>query len=344
MSNFNRCQKAGDALPTSPEGLREAGNAAVAKNEFTLACHMYTLGIDLASRELARDAEGHVDNSSGSLFVANQSTGGELVKLLANRSLCHLRLGDSGAALDDANASVGCDPTWEKAHLRVLAALEESQAPASSQLSACERGIAACLGAQGKDGSMTTLDMKLGRLKSLALAEAKNAEAARAASPPEVTTAAVPTSPSQTASSFPPGTGGGDPLFEAKRVAELPDHPRHAVACSDLGAAFACGAHGVERDAVRAERLLAAGAQGGDLVASRNLGLLLLQLGRPAEAAEHLSVAASGGDQEAKGTLAELAIEAEAKTVEAQAQLRMHAARGDVRAISIMRELGLEEE
>jgi TPR repeat protein len=40
------------------------------------------------------------------------------------------------------------------------------------------------------------------------------------------------------------------------------------------------GAYGLPRDLARAEAYLTAGADGGDAAASRNLGLLLLELNR----------------------------------------------------------------
>ena len=36
----------------------------------------------------------------GALFRANQESGGELAKLLSNRSLAHLKLGDAAAAME----------------------------------------------------------------------------------------------------------------------------------------------------------------------------------------------------------------------------------------------------
>ena len=129
-------------------------------------------------------------------------------------------------------------------------------------------------------------------------------------------------------------------MAETKRVAEDPQDPRHFMAAGDLGAALAVGAHGAPRDVERAETYLRRGAQG-DVVAKRNLGLLLIETGRAAEAAPFLNDAAQSGDEEAMATLAHLCQEAEAKQLEAREKLIEMASAGDPRAAEMLRELSM---
>jgi TPR repeat protein len=120
--------------------------------------------------------------------------------------------------------------------------------------------------------------MKLGRLKALHLAEKKN----NIASPVLQPTAAAfkATTLLHSGEVDDASTAKVDPLAATRRASEDPLDPRHAMACADLGAAYAVGAYGVEKDEIRAEHFLRLGVQGGDLSAGRNLGLLLLDLGR----------------------------------------------------------------
>ena len=107
----------------------------------------------------------------------------------------------------------------------------------------------------------------------------------------------------------------------------------------DWGSILATGAHGVEKDVVAAERYLRAGADGGDAPSQRNLGMLLLELDRPEEAAEQLRAAASAGDEQAAETLRQLADEAARKVERARFQLGVLASQGDERAIEMLRQL-----
>jgi hypothetical protein len=75
--------------------------------------------------------------------------------------------------------------------------------------------------------------------------------------------------------------------------------------------------------------------------AQRNLGLLLIELGRSGEAAEHLQSAAASGDPQAEATLAQLGKEAALKQSELREQLLLMAAKGDERAEEMLRELSL---
>ena len=322
----------GMQLPGNVDQLRDAGNAAVAAKNFKQAAHLYTLAMDTLANAhgLSRDENGRA--SPRDLFACQQQTGGALSKLLSNRSLAHLRLGDD-AAIDDAVACTHADPSWEKGHLRVLQALQAQGAPVEQQLQAVHRGIAAC-----PEGTLLRMEEK--KLESAAAA------AAAAAAPEEEDRQEVPQTPPQkpkhgvvTPSS---ATGAAapddDPLAETRRVAEDGTDPRRFMALGDLGAAMAVGAHGVPRDAKQAEVFLRRGARG-DVVAKRNLGLLLLDTGRPGEAAAVLSEAAQAGDEEAAATLAHLCQEAEAKQLQAREKLIQMASEGDARAAEILREL-----
>ena len=88
-----------------------------------------------------------------------------------------------------------------------------------------------------------------------------------------------------------------------------------------------------------AEKYLNIGADGGDVVAQRNLGLLYLEQGRMGEGAERLQAAAQAGDQQAADTLQRLGDEAQQKAKAARAQLMFMASNGDQRAAAMLREL-----
>ena len=310
----------------SVTALRDAGNAAVGTKDFKKACHLYTLALDsLANTHgLARDESGRA--LPAHLYGCNQSSGGILGKLLSNRSLTHLRLGDGAAALDDAVACVHADPSFEKGHLRVFQALQAQNASHDEQLEAVKRGIAAC-----PEGELLQLQEK--RLRDEAAArEQQQQQQQPPCTPPHKT---KPGNAGDTATKH-----AEDVLAETKRVAEDPQDPRHFMAAGDLGAALAVGAHGAPRDVERAETYLRRGAQG-DVVAKRNLGLLLIETGRAAEAAPFLNDAAQSGDEEAMATLAHLCQEAEAKQLEAREKLIEMASAGDPRAAEMLRELSM---
>ena len=95
------------------------------------------------------------------------------------------------------------------------------------------------------------------------------------------------------------------------------------------------------RNLTKAEAFLRTGSSGGDVAASRNLGLLLLELGRPEEAAAALRLAADGGDGLAMERLRELGEEADGQHAKARAQLQRMADAGDARAAAMLAELGL---
>jgi len=80
-------------------------------------------------------------------------------------------------------------------------------------------------------------------------------------------------------------------------------------------------------------------SSGGDVSAQRDLGLVLLDLERPVEAADELSEAARAGDEEAAAVLQQLASEAKAQEEQARAKLREMAELGDPRAQQMLQEL-----
>ena len=128
-------------------------------------------------------------------------------------------------------------------------------------------------------------------------------------------------------------------LALTRRVAEDPNDPRRFMAAGDLGSALAVGAYGAEKDVAEAERYLRQGAEGGDAASQRNLGLLLLELDRPAEAATALKAAAAQGDEQAGATLAQLGDEVKRQAEQARFQLGILAGKGDPRAKEMLEQL-----
>ena len=115
-------------------------------------------------------------------------------------------------AVDDADAAAMAAPSFAKAHLRLLAALAKLPgATLEQQRGAALRGVGSC-----PDCGELRREQK--NLASLAVQEEAAATGAAAAAA-EV-----------------------DILAAARQAAAQPDHPQYAAACSDLGAAYACGA------------------------------------------------------------------------------------------------------
>lgn len=83
------------------------------------------------------------------------------------------------------------------------------------------------------------------------------------------------------------------------------------------------------------------GAAAGDASSSRHLGLILLEIDRPEDAAEALKVAAEMGDEEAAVALRKLAIEADKKKEQLIGQLKARASAGDERARAMLQQFGL---
>lgn len=273
---------------------------------------MYTLAIDMSTRGVARDENGFA--SAGDLYQCNIKVGGELSKCLCNRSLSHLKLQDFEASLEDAESSVQADPMYEKGHLRILAAMEAidedksfsvSSSSTSSTTSATTstttsndvvsteenikrtssnvnklnvvlRGIEAC------GGSAKYLSMKLGRLQGLVKAEeSNNLTTSLNNSTNSTTTTTTNTSTSPTSASSSPSLSPSKSILDATiKAANNIKDPRYLIACSDLGASYACGSYGLVKDVIQAERYLQIGSNGGDITAQRNLGLLFLELNK----------------------------------------------------------------
>mmetsp|Transcript_29754 Transcript_29754/g.91595 ORF Transcript_29754/g.91595 Transcript_29754/m.91595 type:complete len:305 (-) Transcript_29754:97-1011(-) len=254
----------GQVLPGSAEELRAMANEAVGSGDVAKAAHLYTMAIDLLAKGMRRDQDGAA--AEADLRALNRSSGGQLAKLLSNRSMVYLRQQDVEAAIEDAETCTRADPEFEKGHMRLVAALEAAGAPLSRQLQAVEAGLVSCPGSE-------MLVTRKWRLKK-----------ALAAQP----------APEQ-------GEGGqpeqGPSIAETQHLADDPSDPRHIMAAADLGSVLAVGSHGLEKDVQKAERYLRVGSRGGDVGAQRNLGLLLLELRRPAEAAEELRAAAAAGDE-----------------------------------------------
>lgn len=253
---------------------------------------MYTLAIDMATRGIERDENGFA--SPGDLYQCDLNVNGELSKLLANRSLAHLKLKDFCASLEDAEASIQALPTYEKGHLRVLAAMEamnEVAAEPSSKttvsdhglrffsnvekLNVVKRGLDACPDAN-------YLSMKLGRLECLVKADqntlltSSNAPIVVEEKTNNDTSTNAPITDKTNHSSS--SSSSSSILDATMKAANNNKDPRYVIACADLGASYACGAYGLRKDVELAEKYLLVGAEGGDVTARRNLGLLLLEL------------------------------------------------------------------
>mmetsp|Transcript_17724 Transcript_17724/g.31620 ORF Transcript_17724/g.31620 Transcript_17724/m.31620 type:complete len:337 (+) Transcript_17724:79-1089(+) len=299
----------GQVLPGNPGELQEMANDAARSGDHGKAVHLYTMAIDLLARGMARDNNGVA--ATKDLVALNKSSNGQLGKLLSNRSLMYLKEGDVAAALEDADTCTRADPSFEKGHMRLVAALEASGRPFQDLLEAVEQGLAAC-----PDSEML-VNRKWSLKKAIANQPAIDSSQATQGS-----------------------RNMGETAIEAtRRLADDPSEPRHALAAADLGASFAVGAHGLEKDVTQAEKYLRIGAEGGDVTARRNLGLLLLELGRAVEAADELRQAVLAGDEEAAEPLQRLAAEAQLREREARSRLEALAEAGDPRAAQMLREL-----
>jgi len=299
----------GQVLPGSANELREMANEALNNGQITKATHLYTMAIDLLTKGMPRDKNGVA--SDADLLAVNKSSSGLLAKLLSNRSMAYLKQGDMEAAIEDAETCTHADPAFEKGHMRLAVALEAAAAPLQRQLEACERAVEACPTSQ-------LLVTRKWRLKKAAAAQPE-------ACPPQTPDAEASLARSR--------------IEEAQRLADDESDARRAAAAADLGSVLAVGAHGLEKDLQRAERYLRIGSAGGEVAAQRNLGLLLLEAGRPAEAAQELSEAAAAGDEQAADALHQLVGEARQKEAEARARLEEMAERGDVHALKMLEEL-----
>lgn len=238
---------------------------------------------------------------------------GVLHALLSNRSLAYFKQNDFAAATADAERCCAAAPGFAKGHLRLVAALEggeeHTKAPLKERRAAVVRGMRACPNNPALETAMDKLVVEAGPLNAQFLAE--------------------------------DALHLKEQMEETRRIANDVTDKRHAIAAGDLGSAYAVGAHGVEQDVVEAERYLKMGAAAGDPASSRQLGLLLLELERPEEAAEALKVAAELGDQEAAVSLRKLAIEADKKQEQLMGQLKARASAGDPRARAMLQQFGI---
>lgn len=96
---------------------------------------------------------------------------------------------------------------------------------------------------------------------------------------------------------------------------------------------------GPSQDLHRAVQLLQVAASAGNVDARRRLGMVMLELDRPVEAAEEFAKAAEAGDQEAAEILQRLRMEAVDQSAKARAKLEALAAAGDLRAQAMLEEL-----
>eukprot|EP00908_Phaeocystis_cordata_P018780 Transcript_30241.p1 GENE.Transcript_30241~~Transcript_30241.p1 ORF type:complete len:307 (+),score=108.38 Transcript_30241:251-1171(+) len=293
----------GRVAADSPAALKQAGNEAL-KTDLARAAHMYTLGIDLCLKGADID-----ELTSADWYRLDGESNGALHALLANRSFAYLQQTDPAAAVVDAEYCCLARPEFAKGHMRLLAALEANGATASERRAACARGIRACPASAALKDEWSRLGEKGDPAQTETEAAAAEAEAG---------------------------------LALTRRVAADPEDPRRFMAAGDLGSALAVGAHGLSKDVVEAERFLRQGASGGDVASQRHLGLLLLELGRPAEAAEVLRQAAAQGDEEAAATLTQLGQEATSKAEEARMKLAHLASEGDPRARAMLERLSAE--
>ena len=239
-------------------------------------------------------------------YAMDVSSKGVLHLLCSNRSLAHLNLKDCPAAAEDAEHCCLARPDFAKGHLRLLAALKSGGAPLEERHEACARGIRACPASGELRAAKAALDEECGVVVE------------------------------ETAESL------AERMAATRRIADDPSDSRRALAAGDYGSALALGAHGVSKNAALAEIYLRIGAEGGDAGAQRNLGMLLLQSDRQAEAAEALRDAAANGDEDAAATLSALKAEADAKHQQALFKLRALASNGDARAMEMLRQLDAE--
>jgi TPR repeat protein len=299
----------GQILPGKPEELHASAKEAAKAGDNTKAAHFYTMAIDVLAKGLKRDSRGVAADAD--LAALNKSSEGLLAELLCGRSHVYLRQKDVDAAMEDADTCARADPASEKGHLRLAVAYEAAGVGLAQQLEACERAVEACPHSE-------VLVARKWRLKKAIAGQGDVAESKQQG---------------EQQVSQPWG------IEQTQRLADDSSDPRHMMAATDLGRAFAAGAHGLEKDLDAAVRYLRIGVQGGDVSAQRDLGLLFLEMGQPVEASEHLKAAAEAGDEEAGAALQQLVGEAQERQKEARAMLEKMAEAGDPRARAMLAEL-----
>mmetsp|Transcript_43196 Transcript_43196/g.68306 ORF Transcript_43196/g.68306 Transcript_43196/m.68306 type:complete len:344 (-) Transcript_43196:162-1193(-) len=297
----------GRLISGQAEELHKTAKEAVGTGDYKKAAHFYTMAVDALAKNMKIDANGCA--SDADLLALTKSSDGLLGELLCGRSQVYLRQGDMAAALEDAETCTRADPSCEKGYLRLLEAYELAGVSLRQQLQGCEQGLETCPHSEA-------LVTRKWRLKK-ALAEQGDV--------------------TETIKSDEQGIV--DQIAQTRRIADDQSDPRRAMAAVDLGRSLAVGAHGLQKDLSAAVRYLRIGVEGGDVSAQRELGCILLEIGEPVEAAEHLKMAAEAGDEEAAGILQKLLAEAEERRKDARAKLEKLAALGDLRAREMLQEM-----
>lgn len=304
-----RVDPAGKAhvLPASLDELRSMAKDAQKSGDVAKAEHLFTMAVNAAARGMKRDQDGLA--SDADLEACQKANEGKLSQVLAERAHVYLRQGKTAAAIEDADTCVRADPRCEEGHCLLVQVYEAVGAPLQVQLEACERGLSQCLDSE-------YLVAAKWRLKK-----------------------AINERPEKGDTSDSAETSTETAVRETQRLADDTSDPRHVTAAADWGSILATGAHGVKKDLTKAQRYLRKGADGGDIVAQRNLGLLLLEQGQPLKASEELRKAAGAGDEQAAEMLRYLAHEADVKQKEAMEKLEEMAADGNLQAKAMLEEL-----
>jgi len=300
----------GHVLPGSMDELRKMAQDAQKKGDTSRAEHLFTMAINAAAKGMKRNQDGVASDTD--LRACEKSNEGKLSQLLVERAQVYLRQGKTASAIEDAETCTRADQRCEDGYRLLLQGYEAVGAPLQVQLEACERGITELESCEGGVSSEYLVKAKW-RLKK-AINEKLDSQDAVATD-------------AQTA------------VKETQRLADDVSDPRHVTAAADWGSILATGAHGVDKDLQQAERYLRRGADRGDVIAQRNLGLLLLELDRPGEASQELNKAAVAGDEQAAEMLRYLSHEADIKRKEAMEKLEELAAQGHPQARAMLEEL-----
>ena len=200
----------------NPSVLKEAGNDAMRARDWKRGMHMFTVGIDMIT-------DSSPPSDAAGWFALDVKSKGVLHLLCSNRSLAHLNLGDTSAAIQDAEACCSARPGFAKGHQRLLAALAAAGAPLEERREACARGRRACPNSAELRDAQAALDAEAGVEPEEAIGAAEAAALAAQ-------------------------------LASTRLIADDPSHGQRALAAGDLGSALALGAYGEVKDLVEAER------------------------------------------------------------------------------------------
>ena len=107
----------------NPSVLKEAGNDAMRARDWKRGMHMFTVGIDMIT-------DSSPPSDAAGWFALDVKSKGVLHLLCSNRSLAHLNLGDTSAAIQDAEACCAaatrcipdCNPMYPSLALRLQGA------------------------------------------------------------------------------------------------------------------------------------------------------------------------------------------------------------------------------